>query len=119
MNRGFARRNRGPRPKNRNVFQNGQKAHNQETPNPQTKPKKERDNQGRALRASVRNVPQPVPALNAGASPSVRCLTHGSSDRSVSGQPVIRQDRSQRRKSLPTSQVIGTDPHVAIWITSG
>src|SRR6267142_763374 len=40
---------------------------------------------------------------------SVRCLTRSAHDGSVSGQPVIRQDRCQARKSLPTSQVIGTE----------
>src|SRR5882757_3710839 len=69
MNRRFAAWAPRPRRNNRDVFGNAQDAHIQEAPNHQSKHKNESDNQGRALKASVRNVPHPVPTLNAGASP--------------------------------------------------
>src|ERR1700716_3266834 len=65
MNRSLAAWGEGARRNNRKVLGNAQDAHIQEAPNHQSKHKNESDDQGRALRASIRNVPHPVAALKA------------------------------------------------------
>src|SRR5882757_2055338 len=112
MNRGFAAWTARPRRNDRKVFRNAQDAHIQEAPNHQSKHKNESDNQGRALRASVRNVPQAVAALKArarhqcpmpntrrsalirqfpGCPSSARCCSMGCVDQNAKGQNQYRR----------------------------